>query len=654
MGRLKKGFLMVVLLSIAGVAAVTALRVGALTALAQNNAIELTGMFYEFDEKSHYEIDGVTPLSSKPSTLGIITLCGDVKTIPATKGFQSYEVTNGSLTLNYTLDSALTGDTAANWHVVDDKTKTVNGYTLAENILKASVIIQTSLTGDDKDWVTDVEKTDIVADTQFDPNIYLTREIQQINGCYYRVIIAYELSRQIEDKRVLFASFDNFEKKKCAEVYQFYVINSSENAAESISPMATPRKELGKVVNVEKDKGFFGAGQEPDSKDPHFGWDLGTFFLNGYTREQPVGENETPVFLKTVGDKVTLWFSLKEDINCLSGNSDYSIAEDKNGYDQHFGVKPTNFKHGALIIQYTDAEGHPQTPVVYTDYLAANARTGADTKVELFEEGDYEVALDYEILNSSGIDKYTDYKITFKFKIRNGNCMVYPFDVKTGEELADNAVTENGFKLDLAKSRYLTIDIVKNAVKYKDGVYTLDVRINTATQEGKPYESEGIYTFTVKNPTTSQSTTKTIYVGSDPIYKALSRGNTLEAINALIAEGGDLQEDGTVLMPEPEVDEEPEPEPEEAAEKAEKKENATATETETHKKDDAGTEAKEEETEETTEEEGIFGLDAQGNTGNGLLFGIVGVVVVAVGAAFAAIRKKSGKPDYTDREDEQR
>ena len=25
--------------------------------------------FYEFDEKSHYEIDGATPLSSKPSTL---------------------------------------------------------------------------------------------------------------------------------------------------------------------------------------------------------------------------------------------------------------------------------------------------------------------------------------------------------------------------------------------------------------------------------------------------------------------------------------------------------------------------------------------------------------------------------------------------------
>ena len=57
-------------------------------------------------------------------------------------------------------------------------------------------------------------------------------------------------------------------------------------------------------------------------------------------------------------------------------------------------------------------------PIIYTDYLAANARTGADTKVELFEEGDYEVALDYEIVDKSGVDSYTNYRIFFTFSIR--------------------------------------------------------------------------------------------------------------------------------------------------------------------------------------------------------------------------------------------
>lgn len=116
-------------------------------------------------------------------------------------------------------------------------------------------------------------------------------------------------------------------------------------------------------------------------------------------------------------------------------------------------------KDGTLIIRYTDYEGVKHDPIIYTDYLAANARTGANTKVELFEEGDYEVALDYEIVDTSGFNSYTNYRIFFTFSIRNGNCMVYPFDINSGAELSDSAMTENGFKLDMAKSRYLTIDV---------------------------------------------------------------------------------------------------------------------------------------------------------------------------------------------------
>lgn len=72
--------------------------------------------------------------------------------------------------------------------------------------------------------------------------------------------------------------------------------------------------------------------------------------MNGYTREQFVSGSEEPIFLKTIGDRVTLWFNLKEDIECLNGKEKLSINEDKNGYDQYFGVEKTNFKHGTLII----------------------------------------------------------------------------------------------------------------------------------------------------------------------------------------------------------------------------------------------------------------------------------------------------------------
>ena len=106
--------------------------------------------------------------------------------------------------------------------------------------------------------------------------------------------------------------------------------------------------------------------------------------------------------------------------------------------------------------------------MIYKDYLAAKARQKAAVEVNLCEEGDYEVALDYEV-RKNRIDVFgwnplpsdNDYRIFFRFSVRNGNCMVYPFDVDTGEELTNSAITENGFYLDLAKSRYLNIDIKK-------------------------------------------------------------------------------------------------------------------------------------------------------------------------------------------------
>lgn len=58
--------------------------------------------------------------------------------------------------------------------------------------------------------------------------------------------------------------------------------------------------------------------------------------------------------MKNVGDRVTLWFNLSQDINCLNGNEKLTINEDVNGYDQDFEIEKTNFKHGTLIIRYTE------------------------------------------------------------------------------------------------------------------------------------------------------------------------------------------------------------------------------------------------------------------------------------------------------------
>ncbi len=521
-----------------------------LTVCAKEIEENVSGDYYEFDKNSKYEISD-PPANSKTSTdlmYGLFSIKGEMKAIADVNGFSAYEVQDANVQIAYQLNSGYVNASDDAWHLIDDKSKTVDGMKLDSDILSGAVILQTSLTGDS--WITDVVYTDVRGEeSKYITNFYTSRDIQQVNGCYYRIIVVYELNKENKvDKSITNWSGTKQEYKKCAEVYEFYLINRSENSTGATQATATPRKELGTKINTGKDNGYSG-NEAIVNKDPHYGWNIGTFFVNGYTRETSDYAGN-PIFLKNVGDRVTLWFNLKEDITCLNGKENLTIYEDANGYDQYFEIDKTNFKRGTLIISYTDYEGKTYAPVIYTDYLAASARTGANTKVELFEEGDYEVALNYEIRDNDGVDSYTNYRIYFKFSIRNGNCMVYPFDTVTGDELADNAITENGFRLDMAKSRYLTIDVKKEIVKSNAGVYVTDERFNRPAKDGETYSDEGIYTFSVKNLyTDSEPTTKIVYVGNSPVLQAMSAGKSLEEINDLIAQGAELQEDGSILMP---------------------------------------------------------------------------------------------------------
>lgn len=505
---------------------------------------KLAGALYEFSEDSEYEISEITSTKITNSNFGTFDITGNMKSIDNVNGIKSYEISDGNVTINYLLENKYVGDKKDDWYLNDDSTKKVDGIELEEKIKKGAIIIQTSLDG--TTWVTDKVLTNVAADENYTSTIYTSKDIQQVNGCFYKVIVVYSLEKVTGTSTYLFVDVDDKEYVKYAEVYQFYLKNNAENIANGTPENATPRKELGDVVNAGKDTGF--SKQDPlDSDDPHYGWSIGTFFVNGYTRETKDDITGAPIFLKNVGDRVTLWFNLKQDINMLNGNSELAIYEDKNGYDQYFQTEKSNMRHGTLIIRYTDYEGVKHDPVIYTDYLAANAKTGANTKVELFEEGDYEVALDYEIVNTSGIDSYTDYRIFFNYSIRNGNCMVYPFDISTGAELQDNSITENGFKLDMAKSRYLTIDVSRKVLVNGTSGRTEDVRFNRPAKDGDQYKDEGIYTFNVHNLYTGEDTTKTIYVGTDPFMRAMSVNNlSIQELEGKIAEGYTINNDGTL------------------------------------------------------------------------------------------------------------
>lgn len=312
---------------------------------------------------------------------------------------------------------------------------------------------------------------------------------------------------------------------------------------------------LGNSVNAGKDTGY-SEHNAIDKDDVHYSWELGQFVVSDYTRV--ADDDGTPVFLKNVGDEVTLSFNLQQDINHLNGDANVTIDSDPNGYDQRLGVPQQDFGRGTLIIQYTDYQNNRHTPTVYSNYLDG-VSTGADTEVTTFEEGDYEVVLDYSIKNVNHgrlpwvnieiLPGVTDYTIRTKFKVRNGNCMVYPFDVKTGDELTNTAFTENGFRLDLARSRYLDIDVKKEMLADNGNELVPDTRFNKPARDGEEFTDEGVYTFTVTNRYTGQSTTKMIYVGNDPVLNAyVTTGKSVSDIQALLADGATVNEDGTIAQ----------------------------------------------------------------------------------------------------------
>ncbi len=506
---------------------------------------EVSGKVYEFGEDSHYEYSSAetSAVTESGNTYGTFSIGGNVVATDSRDGVPAYEVSEGSLGLYYNYTDTLLNAGLDDWHLIEDKSKKVDTMTLDSDILKGAIILQTSK--DRKNWVDADTITNAFSETPIrTSSIYTTKDVELINGCFYRVIVAYELRIRIEDSNFLFINTDKFDYKKCVEVYEFYAYTNS-GANEAPDPNQTHR--LGDKVRVKNFDSY--SGEETiDKDDVHYGWDLGDFFVSGYT-DKVTNSDGDMVFLKNVGDKVTLWFKLNENIDGLDDNENLTITADTEGYDQYFETPKMNFRRGVLIIRYTDHNNVKGEPTIYTNYLEANATVGADTKVQLFEEGDYEIALDYEITNDQLIDAVGHYRIFFKFSVRNGNCMVYPFDVVTGRELTNSSMTENGFRLDLAKSRYLKVNVKREVLKDSADGLVEDTRFNGPAKDGAEYTDEGIYTITVQNEYTGQFTVKKIYVGTNNILRAyMTTGLSIPEINDLIAQGATISDDGTIQL----------------------------------------------------------------------------------------------------------
>lgn len=523
----------------------TILLLGVVTAkaFAAEKKEAISGKVYEFNEDNEYMFSNSkqSTVSNDSKAYGQFFISGKIGKKSTKKGIPSYEVSSGNLKIDYTYDDTLLKAKKESWHLCEDYGTNINGDNIDKHILKGVLILQTSI--DRKNWTNVKVLTNAFSKYPTGTNaLYTTTDVQLLNGCYYRFIVAYKTEKIINVKNILITTLDDKSYKKYAEVYEFFAYSPS---AKEQSNGSEQTYSLGEKTRTQQSDGY--SGSVPiDKDDMHYGWDLGQFFVSGYTDKVKTSKGDI-VFLKNPGDTVTLWFKLKENINKLNGNEKLMISSDTGGYDRYFETPKMNFGRGTLIVRHTDYNNKVSKPQIYTNYLQANTSLGADTKVKLFEEGDYEIALDYEITADQLIDKTAHYRIFFKYSIRNGNCMVYPMDIITGNELTNCSIVEKGFVLDLAKSRYLQINIKKEVLtKGADGLVE-DTRCNGPARDGAKYTEEGIYTITAKNKYTNQITTKKIYVGSNNLLKAhMTSGLSIKEINNLVSEGAKIDKEGVI------------------------------------------------------------------------------------------------------------
>ena len=607
---MKRGYRSIIIAIFAIVLVCVACPTGMIKTYAAENTKSITvdGTKYVFGDRSKYDFTAAdeTSSTSNGGTYGTFEISGAITSETTTNGVPSYAVDGGTLTFTYKYSDSLLNAPDDKVHLVDDRSRNINDITLDSAISKGAIIVQTSKDGQIWYTIPNQTLTNVFADVPTNQNdpLYETTDIQLVNGCYYRVIIAYKTAIKTGTTQVFVIKSDEFEYHQIAEVYCFYAYDSSINMP---TPSESNRKFLGSKVRTAKFEGYQGA-QEMNNDDPHFGWDLGQFYVGGYT-DCVKDENGNPVFLKNNGDKVSLWFDLLQDINKCYGNEKISVIADSKGSDAYFevpgGVNETmDFGYGALIVRHI-TEDTKNKPQVYTDFLRATASVDADAKINLFEEGDYEVALDYavkfdktEVLGVSVLPQTAHYRIYFKFLVRNGNTIVFLFDNATGSELSNGAITPNGFRVDFANSRYLKVNVKKEVMKDGFEGLTEDTRFNSSVTDGEVFDEEGIYTITVTNQYTNAApTVKRVYVGNNNVLKAyMVTGLSISEINDKVAMGATILDDGTILEPEPGTEEDSTGEADEDMTQKEKENNKASAGRKTSKKVDSSQDTVDDET----------------------------------------------------------
>ena len=104
-------------------------------------------------------------------------------------------------------------------------------------------------------------------------------------------------------------------------------------------------------------------------------------------------------------------------------------------------------------------------------------------------------------------------KAVFHNRMQSGlRCSGSMFDLGTGAELEDYSRTAEGFRIDLANSHSLKVDVVRYALNQSGN--GLDIRSNAPASDGDQFDRTGYYEITIENSETGEKMTKHIFIGN--------------------------------------------------------------------------------------------------------------------------------------------
>lgn len=473
---------------------------------AKTEDIQVPGIIYKENGKEKYTGGDYTTSEESKISHGMLTINANIDDKFEDMNFAKYGVSNNNVSLSYHYDYN-------NLDIYKDGCKKIGDLKLGAKAGKGVLVLETSK--DRSIWQTKYVKTNLLKERPSVCNdFYTASDVELASGYYYRVTVAYTYKRA-----------DGYTSVR--EQYQFYLYNSAITTADDNN---AAKQTLGTKIRTGKN-GYKGE-KEIEDDDCHYGWDLGKFFISGYTTSM-VDATGTPIFLKNQSDKLSLWFNLAQDIDKLNQKKALSIVEDE-GYDQYFETQKMDLGKGALIIRYTDYENVKHESKVYTNFLEENAILGKNQRIQFLGEGDYEVALDYEVENDkrnifglSVFPEYSYYRIYFKFSVRNADSNVRLYDVDDKTKLKTNDFTENGFKLNQKLSRYLDVEVKHEVYDAENNSFTEDKTLKKNAKDGGKYTDEGFYLITAKNRYTDSQTNRIVYVGKNKFLQRCAQSGMM-------------------------------------------------------------------------------------------------------------------------------